>query len=107
MNEPLLRAQPCAYDVMPASVKSAVNIGTANGWTCTASFAIGPAPEAIQSVVFRARRGSVRLASRHEARNTDATFSFKVAFVQERDVEHGWPRQIGWRELTAALRAKP
>ena len=106
-NEPLLRAQPCAYDVMPASVKSAVKVGTENGWNCTASFAIGPAPEALQSVVFRASRPGIRLMSRHECRQQDTSFRFSQGFIQQVGEHLGWPREVGWRELTAALRAKP
>lgn len=102
MSDPILPAAPCPYAVMPSSVKSAVKAASENGWSSTVSFAIGPEPEEVQSVVFRASRGKTRLVSRHEAKVNATVFSFKAAWTNGPD---GIPLRIGWRDLTTALKS--
>lgn len=98
-TEPFMRAQPCPADRVPSTLRSALKAAESNGWTHEVTLAIGPAPELITSVAFRARKDNIVLASRHE-QPEGKPMSFKAAWGSK---DNSLPIRLGWRELTAAL----
>lgn len=68
-REPVLAAIQCPSDRMPLNCTRAAKAATSNGWVWEATYAIGYSlghtedGEECHSVVFRARRGTRRLAA--------------------------------------------
>lgn len=102
VREPMLLAQPCPEDRMPSGIKSAVKLAAANGWDYLVTYAIGPPIEGgleVHSVVFKARKGAVALASRHQ-KVGEKPFGFNKGFIS---VNNRLPIALGWRDITAVL----
>lgn len=103
MTAPLAPPRPCPEEFLPSSLKGAIKAAEASGWDTTVTFAMGPGPEFISSVVFRAHRGEIWLVTRHESKlGPRQGMGFVSAFRHPGPFDI--PLRLGWREVLAELR---
>lgn len=101
--EPLCSPRPCPVELLPSGIKQAIKAAEAGGWSHEATFAIGPLPEGIASIVFRARRQGICIVTRHESKVGPRSMSFAAGW---RDPgPHGIPARLGFRAVIAELRS--
>lgn len=91
---------------MPTSVKQALKAAEANGWSTRITYAVGPAPEEVHSVVFRARRGDVVFAAAWSWLDGDKVgidFVYRTTHLSPSVVRFPFEK-VGFREMTAELK---
>ena len=107
MTESVLRSVPCPEDKMPANCRKAIRIAEANGYAWTCTYAIGPEPERIESVLLRVKRpGEVmtswaRWETGKAGSKTEVNMGFFCAYSIRDD--RRWPLNVIYSEFIEAL----